>query len=137
MLSVYACAVAIGGLSVLIGHGVCRLSGAAGWSWTAPAVGLAAALCVSEVAVRLPGHGWTVLVVLVALAAGGAVVLWPQVRRHLRGVVTGLLVAILVAAVVSPCSPASLSGGVIWPIVTAAMRRFACAASPGSLTMKG
>ena len=29
------------------------------------------------------------------------------------------------------------SGGGRWPIVTAPMRRLACAASPGSLTMKG
>jgi hypothetical protein len=58
-------------------------------------------MCVSDVAIRLPGHGWTVLGLLVALAAGGAVTLWPEIPRHLRAVATGLLVAVLVTAAVS------------------------------------
>jgi hypothetical protein len=33
--------------------------------------------------------------------------------------------------------PAEASGGGRWPSVTAAMRRLACAASPGLLTMNG
>ena len=33
--------------------------------------------------------------------------------------------------------PACVSGGVRWSMTTAAHRRFACAPSPGSLTMKG
>ena len=37
----------------------------------------------------------------------------------------------------APCSPAALSGGVRWPMVTAPSRRLACTASPGLLTMKG
>ena len=36
-----------------------------------------------------------------------------------------------------PTSPVATSGGGRWPMVTAAMRRLACAASPGLLTMKG
>ena len=101
MLSVYACVAGFGGLSILIGQSVWRLGGGEGWTWTAPAVGLGAAICVSEVAVRLPGHGWTVLGILVVLAAGGAWTLWPELRRHPRAVATGLLVAVLVTAAVS------------------------------------
>jgi hypothetical protein len=101
VLSVYACVAGFGGLSILIGHLVWRLAGGGGWTWTAPAIGLGAAICVSEVAVRLPGHGWTVLAILVALAAAGAVTLWPEVRRRPRGLATGLCVATAVAAAVS------------------------------------
>jgi hypothetical protein len=101
VLSVYACVAGIGGLSILIGHGVWRLAGGEGFAWTAPAVGLGAAVCVSDVAIRLPGHGWTVLGLLIALAAGGAWTLWPEMRRHPRAVAAGLVVAVLVTAAVS------------------------------------
>ena len=37
----------------------------------------------------------------------------------------------------APTGPSPTSGGGRWPIVTAAMRRLACAASPGLLTMNG
>ncbi len=101
MLSVYACVAGIGWLSLLIGHAVCRLAGSRGWTWAAPGVGLAAALCLSEVAVRLPGHGWTVLGVLTTAAAAGAVLVWPEVRRDPRRPATGALVAVIVTAAVS------------------------------------
>lgn len=59
--------------SIAIGAGVITACGARRWSWTAPAVGLAAATIVAWWAVRLPGHGWTALAALAVAAALGTI----------------------------------------------------------------
>jgi hypothetical protein len=58
--------------STAAGAGVLAACGRERWSWTAPAIGLAAITIVGWWAVRLPGHGWTALaaVVLAAIAGG-------------------------------------------------------------------
>src|SRR5215217_970611 len=53
----------------LLGHGLLKLCGAA-WSWTAPAVGLAAAIVAAALAIRLPGAGVTAALLLAALVVG-------------------------------------------------------------------
>jgi hypothetical protein len=71
VLATLACTAVICGLSLAIGHLVCRLAGVGGWSWLAPGAGMAALLCIASVAVKLPGHGWTALGVSVAVALAG------------------------------------------------------------------
>lgn len=72
-LGTYSAALIVVVASIAIGAGVCAAGGAKRWTWTAPAVGLAAATVLAWWAVRLPGHGLTALAVLaVATAAGGA-----------------------------------------------------------------
>ena len=58
--------------SAALGAGTLAACGWRGWSWTAPAIGLALATVLTWWAVRLPGHGWTALIVLaVATIAAG------------------------------------------------------------------
>lgn len=58
--------------SIAIGAGITAACGVRRWSWTAPAVGLAAATIVAWWTVRLPGHGWTALAVLAVVSVLGA-----------------------------------------------------------------
>ena len=71
-LGTYGAALLVIGVSLALGGGVLALAGARRWSWTAPAIGLAAATMLAWWAVRLPGEGTTALVVLgvVSVAAG-------------------------------------------------------------------
>ena len=72
-LGTYGAALFLIGASLALGGGVLALGGARRWSWTAPAIGLAAATVLAWWAVRLPGHGATALVVVaVASLLGGA-----------------------------------------------------------------
>ena len=72
-LGTYGAALFLIGASLALGGGVLALTGARRWSWTAPAIGLAAATILAWWAVRLPGHGTTALVVVaVASLLGGA-----------------------------------------------------------------
>ena len=72
-LGTYAAALIVIAASTAIGAGILAACGRREWSWTAPAVGLAAATIVAWWAVRLPGHGWTALAALAALSIiGGA-----------------------------------------------------------------
>ncbi len=73
-LGTYAAALITLGSALAIGAGIHAACGGREWSWTAPAVGLAAATILAWWTVRLPGHGLTaLLVLLVASLAGGAV----------------------------------------------------------------
>jgi len=75
-LGTYSAALFTIAVSTAIGAGICAAGGARRWTWTAPAIGLAAASVLAWWAVRLPGHGLTTLVVLAAAAAvGGALAL--------------------------------------------------------------
>jgi hypothetical protein len=69
VIGTYASAILICVAAVLLGRAICVLAGHVGSTWLAPAVGLAALLIVCEVAIRLPGHGWTAVVVVVLLCA--------------------------------------------------------------------
>ena len=78
MIGTYASALLITVVSVLIGRGICVLCGRGGGSWLSPAVGFAALMVLSDIAIRLPGRGWTA-VAIVVLASLGAV--WVAARR--------------------------------------------------------
>jgi len=70
-LGTYAAALIVIAASIAVGAGILAACGRREWSWTAPAVGLAAVTIVAWWAVRLPGHGWTALIALAVLAAIG------------------------------------------------------------------
>ncbi len=80
-MGTYASAILITVASLLLGRGVCVLSGLDGSSWAAGPVGFAALMIVCEVAVSLPGHGWTAVIVVVALCVAATVLAW----RHGAG----------------------------------------------------
>ncbi len=71
-LETYAAALIVIGASTTIGGGILAACGWRRWSWTAPAVGLAAATLLAWWAVRLPGHGLTALIVLAVASVLGA-----------------------------------------------------------------
>jgi hypothetical protein len=91
VLGTYASAVAITLVSVLLGRGILTLSGYEGSLWLSPAVGFAALMVVSKVAISLPGRGWTAVAAVVLACA---VALWIVVRRPAPGLslLDGLLV---------------------------------------------
>ena len=70
MIGTYASAILICLAAVLLGRGICLLAGREGSTWLAPAVGLAALMVVCQVAINLPGRGWTAVAALVLLCAG-------------------------------------------------------------------
>ncbi len=86
--------------ALLVGQLVLRLCGASAWSWTAPAVGLAAMMVVAVAALRLPGGAVSAAVVLLVLVLIGlvSVVRKPDQRPPWRGLLAGL--GVLVAALV-------------------------------------
>ena len=78
MIGTYASAIVIVLAAVLVGRAICLLSGYEGSTWLAPAVGLAALMIVCEVAIRLPGRGWTAVVAVVVVCAASV---WIGARR--------------------------------------------------------
>ena len=71
-LGTYAAALITLGSALAIGAGIHAARGGREWSWTAPAVGLAAATIIAWWAVRLPGHGLTALIALLLATVAGA-----------------------------------------------------------------
>ncbi len=79
MVGTYASAIAIVVAAVVLGRGVCVLAGLNRSVWLSPAVGFAALMVVCDVAIGLPGRGWTaVIAVVVACAAS----IWLVIHRH-------------------------------------------------------
>lgn len=73
-LGTLAAALTVLAISAALGAGTLAACGWRRWSWTAPAIGLALATVLTWWAVRLPGHGWTALLVLaVATIAAGTI----------------------------------------------------------------
>jgi hypothetical protein len=81
VIGTYASAIVICLAAIVLGRAICVMSGHEGSTWLAPAVGLAALMIVCQVAVSLPGHGWTaagVVVVLVSVGIGARrAAAWP------------------------------------------------------------
>ena len=74
MIGTYAAAVAVLASSLAIGQAALALCGARGWSWLAPAVGLALLCAICWATVRLPGDG--LLAAVVVLVLTGAALLY-------------------------------------------------------------
>jgi len=98
----YGTALALVAASTAIGAGVLAACGARRLSPAAPVVGLAAAAALAWWTVRLPGHGLTTLLVLLALAiAAGAFAArrLEGVRPDLAGAAPAAIAALLAASV--------------------------------------
>jgi hypothetical protein len=80
-MGTYASAIFITVASLLLGRGLLVLCGRDGSSWVAAPVGFAALMIVCEVAVSLPGHGWTAVVVVVVLCVAATVLGWRRGAR--------------------------------------------------------
>lgn len=100
MIGTYASAILISVAAILLGRGICALAGYRGSTWLAAAVGFAALMIVCEVALSLPGRGWTAVGAVVVLCAGSTGIAarrgagWPNVRD---GLPVGLIVLIFVS----------------------------------------
>ena len=79
MIGTYASAILICAAAVVIGRAICVLAGNEGSTWLGPAVGFAALMILCEVAITLPGHGWTAVAALVIASCASA---WVGVRRR-------------------------------------------------------
>ena len=103
-MTVFLSALAVVLASVLLGAALCCRRD---WTWTAPAVGLAALTLIALVAVRLPGHGATAAGA-VALALAVSVATLVRARVDLRPLLAGLPVA---AAVLAFCALPFIANG--------------------------
>ena len=81
MIGTYAAVVAVCGASLAIGQAAIALCGVRRWSWLSPAAGLALVCAISWASVRLPGHGVTSAVLILALTVAAAI--------YLRGRIEG------------------------------------------------
>ena len=97
-MTAYLSALAVCAASVAVGAALCCRE--RDWSWTAPAVGLAAIVLLALVAVRLPGHGTTAAVAIL-LASAASVVVAARRRVALRPLIEGLPVVAIVLALCS------------------------------------
>ncbi len=79
MVGTYASAITIVLAAVVLGRGICVLSGLRHSEWVSPAVGFAALMVVCDVAVNLPGRGWTAVAAVVLVCAASV---WITIRRH-------------------------------------------------------
>ena len=78
MIGTYASAILISAAAVVLGRGICVLSGCEGSSWLSPTVGFAALMVLCDVAISLPGRAWTAVA---ATVLGCAAAVWIAARR--------------------------------------------------------
>jgi hypothetical protein len=97
-MAAYSIAAAISVISLMLGAAVCGRAGR--WSWTVPAVGLAAAMLIATIAIRLPGHGGTAAAAL-AIAVAVSLVLIVKERLVTRAALMGVPTAGVVVALCS------------------------------------
>jgi hypothetical protein len=101
MLGTYGSLAAILLASSCVGQAVFCLSGRRGWSWLAPATGLAGLTAVAWATVRLPGDGTAAAIAIGAIVVIALVILWgrvPGVGRVLGGGLPALVVALVLAS---------------------------------------
>jgi hypothetical protein len=102
VVATYAAVLVICGASLALGQAVIVLCGVRGWSWLAPAVGLALLCAVCWGTVRLPGHGVISSVLVLVLVLGSIAYLWsrlPARREALRAGAPVALLALLATAI--------------------------------------
>ncbi len=107
MIATYASAVLICAASLLVGRALLAFAGHNSWSWLEPAVGFGTVLTVAGFFARMPGHGTTASVALIALLVLAAL----AARRPYRApgaLREGLPVALIMVLVLS--IPFAVSG---------------------------
>lgn len=109
MIGTYASAALICAASMLVGRAILGLAGGGGSRyWLAPAVGFGAMITVTGFLARAPGHATSAALGAIALIVAAALVLWRRPGRAEASIWPGLLVAVLVALVLS--IPFAISG---------------------------
>jgi Ca2+/Na+ antiporter len=109
MIGTYASAALICAASMLVGRAILGLAGGGeSRHWLAPAVGFGAVITVTGFLARAPGHATSAALGTIALIAAAALVLWRRPGRAGASIRLGLLVAVLVALVLS--IPFAISG---------------------------
>lgn len=98
MVGTYAAVLLVCGASLAIGQAAIALCGVRGWSWLAPAVGLALLCAVCWGTVRLPGHGTASAVLVLVLVAASVAYLWGRMDRGREALRAGAPVALLAIA---------------------------------------
>lgn len=100
MIATYASAILISLAAIVIGRGICVLSGRESSTWLSAAVGFGALMVLCEVSIRLPGRGWTAVAAVVLACAGS---IWVAARRHAAWppILDSLPVALVVLLLVS------------------------------------
>jgi len=76
MLETYGGAALLFGASAIIGQAALILAGRTRWSWSAAAVGLAALVVLSAIAIRLPGRGVTSAIICTLAFLLAAILVW-------------------------------------------------------------
>jgi hypothetical protein len=109
MIGTYASAALICAASLLVGRAILGFAGYDGpRRWLAPAIGFGALVTVAGFLARWPGHATTAALGLVALLVAAGLLLWWRGERPASAPWLGLLLAVLVAAVLS--IPFAISG---------------------------
>ncbi|HEY7949515.1 MAG TPA: hypothetical protein VID51_01620 [Solirubrobacterales bacterium] len=109
MIGTYASAALICAASMLVGRAILSLSGRGGSrSWLAPAVGFGAMITVTGFLARAPGHATSAALGSIVLVAVAALVLWRRPGRVEGSIWLGVLVAFVVALILS--IPFAVSG---------------------------
>lgn len=100
MLATYLALAVLLVMAVAVGHALTPAARPRAWRWPAPAVGLAALVCLSSTAIRLPGRAVTAAVVTALAATLAAAWLWRTrgIARALDALPAGTL-AVLAASV--------------------------------------
>jgi hypothetical protein len=101
MIGTYASAALICLASLLVGRATFSLAGRREWCWVEPAVGFAAILTVSGILSRVPGHGTTATVGIVALIVVAALIAWRREYAAPGVLGVGLATALVVTIVLS------------------------------------
>jgi hypothetical protein len=102
VIATYAAVLAVCGASLAIGQAAITLCGARGWSWLAPAVGLALLCAICWGTARIGGDGVVSAIVVLALTIGSGVYLWRRLEGGAEALRTGwpvALIALLAASI--------------------------------------
>ncbi|HEY5709303.1 MAG TPA: hypothetical protein VIS51_07890 [Solirubrobacterales bacterium] len=109
MIGTYASATLICAASMLVGRAILSLAGGGGSrSWLAPAAGFGAMITVTGFLARAPGHATSAALGAIVLVAVAALVLWRRPGRVEGSIWLGVLVAFVVALILS--IPFAVSG---------------------------
>jgi hypothetical protein len=101
VIGTYAAALAVCGSSLAIGQAALALCGVRRWSWLSPAVGMALLCALCWGTVRLPGRGFTSVLIVLLLTVAAALYLRVMVEAGRGALLAGIPVALVALATAS------------------------------------